>query len=216
MKKFCFLSTIVGFLFCAWTTPLAIVVLNASNLAPGRLPNGWQVKVNHGKPDISVCNDGDGPCIRMKSVRASFSLERGVDVDPSATPYLSWKWKVTQLPPDGDFRRSSTDDQAAQVLVAFADRHVLTYIWDSNAPKGTLQNASAIPLVHIYAVVAESGTAAANRWVAESHDVAADYERAFGKPAPHVKGLRLQINTQHTGSVAESYFGEVAFRSAAH
>ena len=53
----------------------------------------------------------------------------------------------------------------------------------------------------------------ANRWVAESRNVAADYERAFGKPAPHVKGLRLQINSQHTGTVAESYFGEVAFRS---
>ena len=36
----------------------------------------------------------------------------------------------------------------------------------------------------------------------------------YGKPAPHVKGLRLQINSQHTGSAAESYFGEVEFRSA--
>jgi hypothetical protein len=42
--------------------------------------------------------------------------------------------------------------------------------------------------------------------------VALDYERAYGKPAPHVKGIRLQINSQHTGSSAESYFGEVAFR----
>jgi hypothetical protein len=43
--------------------------------------------------------------------------------------------------------------------------------------------------------------------------VAADYQRAYGKPAPPVKGLRLQINSQHTGTTAESYFGEVAFRS---
>jgi hypothetical protein len=28
-----------------------------------------------------------------------------------------------------------------------------------------------------------------------------------------VNGLRLQINSQHTGSTAESYFGEVAFRN---
>jgi hypothetical protein len=43
--------------------------------------------------------------------------------------------------------------------------------------------------------------------------VAADYARAYGKPAPRVRGLRIQINSQHTGTVAESYFGEVAFRS---
>ena len=87
------------------------------------------------------------------------------------------------------------------------------YIWDTNAPKGLAQSASSIPLVHVFAVVCQSGAAEANRWIAEKHNIAADYERAFGKPAPHVKGLRLQINSQHTGSVAESYFGEVAFRS---
>jgi hypothetical protein len=67
--------------------------------------------------------------------------------------------------------------------------------------------------VHIFAVVCESGFGDANHWVAESHNVAADYEHAFGRPVTRVKGLRLQINSQHTGTVAESYFGEVAFRS---
>jgi len=98
--------------------------------------------------------------------------------------------------------------------VAFADRRILTYIWDTSAPQGTVQSASAIPLVHIFAVVCESGTAETGQWVSESRNLAADYQRAFGKPAPRVNGLRIQINSQHTGTVAESYFGEVAFRSA--
>jgi hypothetical protein len=69
-------------------------------------------------------------------------------------------------------------------------------------------------LVHIFAVVCRSGAAEANQWMAESRNVAADYEHAYGKTAPRVTGLRLQINSQHTGTTAESYFGEVAFRSA--
>lgn len=177
------------------------------------MPAEWQVKINRGKPDISTCSDANGGCVHLKSVKSSFGLERGVNVDVRQLPYLSWRWKVAQLPAGGDFRRSSTDDQAAQVLVAFADRRILSYIWDSTAPKGTLQNASAIPLVHIFAVVCESGAAEANRWITENHNVAADYQRAYGKPAPNVKGLRIQINSQHTGTIAESYFGEVAFRS---
>jgi DUF3047 family protein len=55
----------------------------------------------------------------------------------------------------------------------------------------------------------------ANRWIAESHNVAADYLRAFGKPAPQVKGLRLRINSQQTGSAAESYFADLVFRNIA-
>ena len=67
-----------------------------------------------------------------------------------------------------------------------------------------MQSASNIPLVRIFAVVCQSGTADMNKWIAESRNVAADYERAYGRPAPRVKGLRLQINSQHTGTVAES------------
>jgi hypothetical protein len=168
--------------------------------------------MNHGQPDISVCRDAES-CLHLKSVRSSFALEHAVDVDPSQMPFLTWKWKVAQLPPGADFRTASKDDQAAQVLVAFTDKKILTYIWDTTAPKGTMQHASNIPLVHIFAVVCESGERDANRWLTESRNLAADYERAYGKPAPRVKGLRLQINSQHTGTIAESYFGEVAFRS---
>jgi hypothetical protein len=216
LKRLLLIGTIVVFVYQARTAGSAVVLLNTANRSAGQLPSDWQIKVNHGRPEISVCHDGEGgePCLHLKSVKASFALERGVDVSPVETPYLTWSWKVTRLPNGGDFRRASTDDQAAQVLVAFADRRVITYLWDSTAPKGAMQSSSEIPLVHIFAVVCQSGAAEANRWVAENHNVAADYQRAYGKTAPHVKGLRLQINSQHTGTVAESYFGEVAFRSA--
>jgi hypothetical protein len=192
---------------------LALIVLNTAGGSVSQLPADWQVKVNHGKPEISVCTDRTDACLHLKSVKSSYSLERGVDVDPQQMPYVTWHWKVAQLPAGGDFRRSSTDDQAAQVLVAFDDRRIISYVWDTTAPKGAEQRTTFIPLVHVFAVVCQSGSADANRWIAESRNVAADYERAYGKPAPHVKGLRLQINSQHTGTVAESYFGEVAFRS---
>jgi len=187
--------------------------LNTGRLSAGKIPYDWQIKVNHGRPDVSVCQDGDTPCLHLRSAKASFALERGVNVNPAELPYLAWRWKVTQLPDGGDFRRASTDDQAAQVMVAFADRRIVSYIWDTSAPKGTFLSASSIPLVHVYSLVCQSGAAEMNRWVAESRNVAADYQRAYGKPAPEIKGLRIQINSQHTGSTAESYFGEVAFRS---
>ncbi len=214
MKKFLLVSAVLLFVFQARTSQLAFIVLNTEGWgAAGRLPSNWQIKVNHGKPQISVCAENDQPCLHLKSVKASFSLERGVDVDSFQMPFLTWRWKVTQLPANGDFRHAATDDQAAQLLVAFADRRIIAYVWDTTAPQGTVQNASAIPLVHIFAVVCRSGAAEANRWILESRNVAADYERIYGKTAPHVRGLRIQINSQHTGTVAESYFGEVAFRS---
>ncbi len=193
------------------SSPLALVVLDTARTPVGKLPAGWELKVNSGQPDVSTAADGDLPALRFKSVKSSFSLEKAVNVDAAQMPYLEWRWKVTQVPKGGDFRHYSTDDQAAQVLVAFDDRHILSYIWDSTAPQGTMQSASSVPLVHIYAIVCRSGTAELNRWLTESRHVAQDYLKAFGRPAPRVKGPRLQINSQHTGSTAESYFADVAF-----
>ena len=213
LKKLLFFCSLALLVFQAQTSPLAMIVLNPEPLTAGKLPYDWKITVNHGKPDVSACQDSGIPCIHLRSVKSSFALERNVDVNPGEMPYLAWRWKVTQLPNRGDFRYSSTDDQAAQLLVAFADHHVIAYIWDTNAPKGMFASDTTIPLLHVYAAVCESGSADLNRWLSESRNVAADYQRAYGKSAPAVKGLRLQINTQHTASMAESYFSDVTFRS---
>ena len=190
-------------------------MLDPAKASDGRIPDGWELRVNSGRPDVSTTKDGDAAVLHFKSAKSSFSLEKGVDVDAARMPYLAWRWKVTQLPKGGDFRHFWSDDQAAQVLVAFDDRRVLSYIWDTTAPQGTMENASSPPLIRVFAIVCRSGMAEENRWIAENRNVAADYLKAFGKPAPHVKGLRLQINSQHTGSAAESYFADLVFRSTA-
>jgi hypothetical protein len=149
--------------------PLALVVLDTAKPSAGRFPDGWELKVKSGQPDVSTTKDGDAMVLHFKNVKSSFSLEKSVDLDAAKMPYLAWH----------------------------------------------LENASSPPLIHIYAIVCRSGMADANRWVAESHNVAADYLKAFGRRAPQVTGLRLQINSQHTGSAAESYFADLVFRNTA-
>ncbi len=197
----------------------ALIVLDSSNAAQAkasatRVPPGWDLKVIAGQPDISIADQDLGPVLHFRSTRSSFALERNIDVNPAQMPVIAWSWKVAQLPKGGDFRHGSSDDQAAQLMVAFTDRRILDYIWDTTAPQGASEDISPIPFVHIFTIVCRSGSAEVNQWLQENRNVAADYQKAFGKPAPHVKGVRIQINSQHTGTSAESYFGEVAFRNA--
>ena len=213
MKILLFVCYSAVFAFESGVAALGFVVLDAAGTPSGKLPAGWDLKAVAGRPDVSVAQDGDAAVLHFKSVKSSFSLERSLDVDAHEMPYLEWRWKVIETPKGGDFRHFWTDDQAAQVLVAFDDRRVLSYLWDTSAPEGTMKTASSPPLVHIFAIVCRSGMNEANRWISESHNVAADYEKAFGRKASHVKGLRLQINSQHTGTSAESYFAAVAFHS---
>jgi hypothetical protein len=156
--------------------------------------------------------DGDIPALHLKSVDSSFSLQGEVNVDVKRYPVLSWKWKVTQLPKNGDFRRSKTDDQAAQLFLAFTKTKAIVYIWDTSAPQGLMESTSPVPFMTVKVVVVRSGPAELGKWITESRNVYEDYKKLYGSEPPAVEGVRLQINSQHTGTSAESYFADVAFK----
>jgi len=215
LRRLILVVTALGLLLLAHSAQISLMLLNIPSPPAGKLPDGWNIKLNHGAPEIATGAGPDGAFVRLRSHKSSYGLERGVDVDVEQYPFLSWRWKVGELPRGGDFRHATTDDQAAQVLVAFQDRRILSYIWDTTAPKGTMESSSSIPLVHIFAVVCQSGGEQMNHWIAEARNLAGDYQNAYGRRPPHVKGIRLQINSQHTGTSAESEFAEVTFRSSA-
>src|SRR4051812_47188945 len=96
LKRLLLAGSFLLFLFQARTSPMAFIVLNTTGWS-GRVPGDWMIKVNKGKPELSVCTDAES-CLHLKSVKSSFGLEHQVDVDPAQLPWLAWKWKVTQLP----------------------------------------------------------------------------------------------------------------------
>ena len=176
------------------------------------VPFGWQLKERSGKADFSIIKEGGIHALHLRSKETSYALQKPVDVDPQKYPVLSWKWKVTELPEGGDFRRSKTDDQAAQLFVAFSDRKVIAYIWDSSAPRGLMEDACALPFVTIKAIVVRSGPGETGKWITETRNAHEDYIKLFGGEPPKIGGVRIQINSQHTESSGESFFADVVFR----
>ena len=191
----------------------AVVIADFSSGVDARgVPKGWQIKEKSGKADFAVVKEGSRSVFRMRSANTSFSLQKEVSVDLKQYPVLTWKWMATKLPAGGDFRKSRTDDQAAQLFLAFSKTQAIVYIWDTSAPQGMTGDASAPFFMTIKAVVVRSGNAELGTWITESRNVYEDYKKFFGKEPPPVTGVRLQINSQHTGASAESSFGDVVFK----
>ncbi len=189
------------------------VIADFSAAAAGSaVPAGWELKEKSGKADVAVVKDDAVSAVRFRCNDASFSLQREVKVDLKQFPVLSWKWKVTKLPAGGDFRKSKTDDQAAQLFVAFTKTKSIVYIWDTSAPQGLMEDTTPVPFMHVKVVVVRSGAADTGKWVEESRNVYEDYKKLFGDEPLPVTGMRLQINSQHTGTSAESYFADIAFK----
>jgi hypothetical protein len=176
------------------------------------VPAGWELKEKNGKADFAVVKDGDIVAGRFRSANTSFSLQKEAQVDLKQFPLLTWKWKVTRLPAGGDFRKSKTDDQAAQLFVAFSKFKAIVYIWDTTAPAGLMEKTSPAPFMTVTVVVLRSGPAESGKWIVETRNVYDDFKKIFGSEPPAVNGIRLQINSQHTGNSAESYFADVLFK----
>jgi hypothetical protein len=190
---------------------IVIADFSSSIGAPG-VPAGWQLKEKSGKADFAVVKDGDISAARFRSLDTSFSLQKEVKVDLKQFPWLSWKWKVTKLPAGGDFRKSKTDDQAAQLFVAFSKTKAIVYIWDTTAPAGLMEDTSPVPFMTVKVVVMRSGPAELGKWIAETRNVYDDYKKLYGAEPPAVNGIRLQTNSQHTATSGESYFADVIFK----
>lgn len=178
------------------------------------MPKGWQLKEKLGQAQFAVQKVDGLDALLLRSTNTSFSFQREVRADLNEYPLLSWKWKVTKLPEGGDFRSRRTDDQAAQLFVAFDRSKFIVYIWDTTAPKDLVANAFAPPFMSIKVIVLRSGQGETGKWVTETRNVYEDYKRLFGQPEkpPVVSGMRIQINTQHTRSSAESYFADLTFK----
>ena len=176
----------------------------------------WDKPVHVGTGSWNVVDDGENQAIKLRTESSSFALEKSITVDLKQTPYLEWEWKVTIQPAGGNFSSPDTDDQAAQLLVVFPKtfferRKVISYIWDPTVPRGTIGAAAGPIYLNVRAVVVESGAGQIGNWVTEKRNIVEDYRALFGEIPDRAVAIRMQINSQHTQSVAEVFWRTIRF-----
>ena len=179
------------------------------------VPQGWVLKEKTGEAEFKILTENGESVAYFKSVAASFSLEKPLSIDPKRYPYISWRWKVLKLPLGGDVRLKKKNDQAAQLLVAFKGRKIISYIWDTVAPEGSVSDESiGWPInLKIKVITVKSGVSDLKNWVSFKRNIVEDYRSLFLEDPPLIEGVRVQINSQNTGTLAEALFGKIVLLS---
>jgi len=177
------------------------------------VPVDWELKEKEGTPDIRLEKEKGTHVLHLISEKGSFGLAKKILIDIKEYPYLNFRWKVTELPRNGDFRKKETDDQAAQIYVAFGTfkltAKIVGYLWENKAPQLITGVSPVWSKTRL--IVLESGPEKIGKWVCEKRNIYNDYKELFEKEPPKAKLISLYINSQHTKSRAESYFGEIYF-----
>ncbi len=186
----------------------------ADGLDRSGIPEGWQLDQRRRPVSISLEEKDGRNVLRFVSENSAFGLVKRLNFDIRDYPYLNWEWKAVRLPEGGDFRDRSTDDQAGQVYVVFG-RFALTaravgYYWENLTPVG--YEGVTPTWGRSRAIVLQSGRENLGRWMKERRNVYEDYVRLFGDEDPsNIRGLRLYINTQQTGTSGEILYRDIYF-----
>ena len=182
------------------------------------VPDGWKPQ-NWGSPkyDFEIVADGSRKVLHMKSDNEGSTINKEVKIDLAAHPVVEWRWKAVALPKGGDSRRKETDDQAAQLYVAFprfptaVRSRIIGYVWDSTAPAGLVTKSQKSGTVTY--VIVRSGAADLGKWITESRNVLEDYRKIFGEePSDPVGVVSVAIDSNDVKGTAESFMGEIRFR----
>ncbi len=136
---------------------------------------------------------------------------------------ISWKWQVEEFPgtkkaanDKGDTGKPGwveQDDYAARVYVIFPSWNFmniksLEYVWDDDLPKDTIITSPYSPNIKL--IVAESGKANVNKWVAVERNIYEDYKKAFGKVGNITVGMiALMTDSDNSISTAEASYKDL-------
>ncbi len=182
------------------------------------IPGEWKEQ-NWGKPayDFEIVSDDAQPALHLRSKGDSSTISRdlGASVQLNETPILEWRWKVMTLPAGGNACQQSTDDQAAQVYVAWlrapeaVRSRIIGYVWDSTAPAGTICKSQKTSTVTY--VVLRSGSGGLGKWITERRNVVEDFRKIYGEAPDNPTALSLGIDSDDTRSSADSFIGPTVF-----
>ncbi len=177
----------------------------------------------------------DGTTVLRAEANASMSgLAHEKDVDPQATPWLRWRWRIAQLNDKSDLHVKQGDDFPVRLYVFFdfdldrlpfferliiriaraiyGDRvplAALCYVWASDDPPDT--TAWNPYTKRVRTIVASSGEQQVGQWVSVERNVADDYREAFGEPVPRITGVAIATDTDNTGEESVAWYGDIVF-----
>ena len=228
-KRLAYYTTSVKFFcfFLMFSFILVITVVAGVKQAPvkkvedfsifktGTFPKGWKCRGGKGSDVYSVISDEDS-YLEAKSVKNAVTIAKKFEYDLNEYPFLSWQWRILELPKGADERYKKTGDSAAAIYVVFQKPKFfrgsfrpknIKYVWSTSLPKGTTTHSPYNSKTKI--VVLQSQSSLLGTWVSEKVNVYEDYKRLFGKKPKSVKAIGLMSDSDNTKSKAIAHYKEI-------
>lgn len=182
--------------------PSGVIVLeNFQKDTLGHLPYNWYDRNGNTKTQFfspekrnqfkySIKQDGDNKYLEYDGSEAqhlNLPLINQKEINIEDTPILSWKWRVWEIPKDGNEDISKKNDSAAGVYVVWGFTSLfkipksVKYTWSSTLPVGTI-------LSHNFnnqkIIILATDSNNLGKWLTFRRNIYQDYKNLFGENPP--------------------------------
>lgn len=206
-----------------------------STNAAGGLPEGWEPMIilrNKKQTHYQLVSKEEQTVLHARAESASSGLMHKIVIDPVSQPWLHWRWKVANLVRTADNSQRGTEDSPVRIILGFdgdkdtlpfADQILfetakvvtgydfpyatLMYIWENNAPVGTVIRSPHSSRIRM--MVAERGTDGIGAWREFTRNIVEDFEKAYGEKPGTLIGVGVLTDTDNTGETVEAWYGDI-------
>lgn len=192
--------------------PLHIGEFSTGNLAQ------WEPKSFHQQTLYSLVADDNAQQQVLKAVSkdSASGLVKKQRIDLTKTPFITWRWKISNTLPNVQERTKAGDDYAARLYVVldggllFWQTKSINYVWASNLPKQTVwPNAYAGDAVQMVALRGKADPL--NTWMTEKRNVREDFKRYLGLDVQYIDAVALMTDTDNSHQAATAFYGDISF-----
>ena len=183
--------------------------------------DGTKIGVNPTKFEVQSdpsCSENGKLVVTCNKATGALMTDLTKKVDLNKTPIMRWRWRIVQLPEGADGRPGGKDDQGIALYIGangFLTKNSIAYRWETKTPVGyvgTAKYGGGLVKVHFFAIRNEDSPI--GKWVMEERNVAADFEKAYGK-VPKEFALSVCANSQYTGTQTKAEVDYIQFLSKA-
>ncbi|MBE9581018.1 MAG: DUF3047 domain-containing protein [Proteobacteria bacterium] len=188
------------------------VVEDFSRFKAGAFPEGWKCRwgqKSKAKKIYTVRTSSEG-YLEAKAINSDVPIAKKFQYDLKEYPFLSWQWRVLELPEGGDERHKKTGDSGAGIYVIFPGLlrpENIKYVWSASVPEGTTTDSPYNSKTKI--VVLRNQSTSLEIWVSEKVNVYEDYKRLFSQEPQTVQGIGIMSDSNDTKSRAEAYYRKI-------
>lgn len=174
-----------------------------------QFPSLWQPQNEKGNDIYKISEENNNKFLRAVSKNDSINIGHEFDWDIKKYPFISWRWRIKELPKGADIKVSDKHDcPAVYVLIknsfSLLPKYI-KYVWTDSEKSSTkffFKKNRAI-------VVLRDKQDNLNEWYLEKRNVYEDYKFFYGEKEPVILGISILTDSNDTKTQSTSDYDDI-------